>query len=58
MALDRASDGRIKGEVIARADACEDCLVPKEVMATILARACDVDVERIELRYPTDPAGE
>lgn len=57
MALDRSSDGRIMGEVIARPDACEDCLVPKSVMASILANACDVEVDRIELRYPTDPAG-
>lgn len=57
MALDRAGDGSVKVEVSARPDACEDCLVPKEVMATILAKACETEVERIDLRYPVDVAG-
>lgn len=54
MVLNRLDDGRIRGEVIARPDACEDCLVPKPVMASILAGACAVDTEHVELRYPGD----
>lgn len=54
MQLDRLEDGRLLGTVSARADACEDCLVPKPVLASILARACGVEAEAVELRYPGD----
>jgi hypothetical protein len=52
--IDRLDDDRIRGEVSARPDACADCLVPKGVMATIIATACGIDASAVELVYPED----
>lgn len=42
--------------VEAGADACEDCLVPKAVMADILRSKIpsDIHVDQIEITYPGD----
>lgn len=42
--------------VVAGPDACDDCLVPKEIMRTMLAPALGVTAESIDLSYPTDHA--
>ena len=35
-------------------DACEDCLVPKDLMRGILAQALEVPGESIDITYPRD----
>jgi hypothetical protein len=43
--------------VTAGADACEDCLVPKEVFATMLAdqiASAGIVVDSVEVSYPTE----
>lgn len=52
--LERLPTGDIAGEVVARPDACADCLVPKSVLATIIANTCGLGSDRVHLRYPTD----
>ncbi|MEX0426106.1 hypothetical protein AB3X52_00625 [Nocardioides sp. DS6] len=51
---DGAADVRIK----AGPDACAECLVPKTMMATMLAPVLGVDAERIALTYPTEFPGD
>ncbi len=39
-------------EIVATAEACEDCLAPPEVMRAILGKSLAVPAEAIELHYP------
>lgn len=39
-------------------DACAECLVPKTMMATMLAPVLGVDPAAIELTYPTEFPGD
>jgi len=48
------ADVRIK----AGPDACAECLVPKTMMATMLAPVLGVDADHIELTYPTEFPGD
>jgi hypothetical protein len=45
---------RVQVRIAAGPEACEECLVPKELMATMLAPVLGVDPDRVELVYPTD----
>lgn len=54
LALERRSDGHIVGRVTAGPDACADCLVPKPVLASVIAQACAVDPGEVELTYPVE----
>ena len=49
-----AADVRIK----AGPSACEECLVPKSMMATMLAPVLGVPADRIALTYPTEFPGD
>jgi hypothetical protein len=50
------ADGELKLTIVAGADACEECLVPKDVLARIIATTLPPDLAgtRITLTYPTD----
>ncbi|MBO0869735.1 MAG: hypothetical protein J2P15_14335 [Micromonosporaceae bacterium] len=50
----READGRVAVAISATPDACEDCLVPKPLMADILRDALGVDTDAIDLTYPND----
>jgi hypothetical protein len=49
------TEPRIRIELLPIGDACGDCLVPKQMLAAVLARKLELppDVE-IELVYPSD----
>jgi hypothetical protein len=56
--LDAAeAGGRIGVRISAGPDACEDCLVPKQVMRGILGQVLEVDESIIDIAYPGDPDG-
>lgn len=42
--------------ITAGPQSCDDCLVPKPVMRSVLTSALGVSEDAIELVYPTDPA--
>ena len=49
--------GRITARITATADACPDCLVPKQVMTSLLAQALGKDgptADEIDLLYPVE----
>ena len=48
-------DGATADAVITAADGiCDDCLVPKKVMAGLLSKALEIDREGITLTYPDE----
>lgn len=47
---------RVAVTVTAGPDACEDCLVPKDLMRGILASALGADGDSIDIAYPADNA--
>ena len=52
-------DGRLVVTITARPDACEECLIGKEIMGGIIAQTLgeqgvSVSPEEIELVYPTE----
>ena len=56
---DYRMDVDVQGEsanvaIIAGPDACEECLVPKPLMQSMLAPVLGVQPESIRLTYPTD----
>ena len=57
MAID-GDESRVSVVITASPDACEDCLVPKDLMRGILSQALGVSGETIEITYPRDLAGE
>jgi hypothetical protein len=53
--LDVTEDGAwVRVVVTASPEACEDCLVPKDLMRAILAQALGVDGDTIDITYPKD----
>ena len=55
--LDVREDGeRLDAQISAGPDACEDCLVPKDLMKVMLEQALGVPAQSIELRYPGESA--
>ena len=50
-------DSRISVVITASPEACEDCLVPKDLMRGILSNALGVPGETIEITYPADLPG-
>jgi hypothetical protein len=50
-----AEDGtRVSVVITASPEACEDCLVPKDLMRGILSKALEVPGETIDITYPKD----
>jgi hypothetical protein len=54
MAIDEVGDSRISVVVSATPEACEDCLVPKDLMRGILSQALGVEGGTIDITYPRD----
>ena len=54
--LDIAADqDRIRVTISATPQACADCLVPKDLMRSILGDTLGVPPDTIDLTYPADP---
>ena len=49
-------DSRLSVTITAGPDACEDCLVPKDLMKVMLEQALGVPAQSIGLRYPGESA--
>jgi hypothetical protein len=49
-------EGTARLEIVAGAEACADCLVPKDVMRMVLANELPPGVELSSLRYPGEAA--
>ena len=47
-------EDRVRVTIIATEQACADCLVPKDLMTSILAQTLDVPADTIDLTYPRD----
>jgi len=53
--MEFAEDGdRLHVTIIATPDACADCLVPKDLMRSMLEQQLGVPGARIDLTYPRD----
>jgi hypothetical protein len=55
--VDAPEGGRLTARIVATADACPDCLVPKKVMSSLLAQAIGEGgptADDIDLVYPTE----
>ena len=50
-------DSRLAVTITAGPDACEDCLVPKDLMRSMLGSELGVDAELIDITYPADRPG-
>ena len=50
-------DSRLAVTITAGPDACEDCLVPKDLMRGILSQQLGVDGDSIDIAYPVDLPG-
>ena len=50
-------DARLAVVITAGPDACEDCLVPKDLMRSMLGSELGVDVTIIDITYPADLPG-
>ena len=50
-------DSRLTVTITAGPDACEDCLVPKDLMRGILSQQLGVDGDSIDIAYPVDLPG-
>jgi hypothetical protein len=53
MAIDEAGS-RLAVVITASPEACEDCLVPKDLMRGILAQSLGVEGDTIDITYPAD----
>ena len=47
-------EARVSVVITASPEACEDCLVPKDLMRGILSQALEVPGETIDITYPRD----
>jgi hypothetical protein len=50
-------DSRISVVISASPEACEDCLVPKDLMRGILSNALGMPGDTIDITYPVDLPG-
>ena len=56
MAIGEA-DAKLSVVITAGPDACEDCLVPKDLMRSMLSSELGVDAAIIDITYPVDQPG-
>ena len=56
MAIEEA-DAKLSIVITAGPDACEDCLVPKDLMRSMLSSELGVDAAIIDITYPVDQPG-
>jgi hypothetical protein len=54
MAIDEEGS-RVSVVISATPEACEDCLVPKDLMRGILSQSLGISGETIDITYPADP---
>jgi len=54
MSID-ADGARVSVVITASPQACEDCLVPKDLMRGILSNALGIRGDTIDITYPADP---
>ena len=54
MAIDGDETTRISVVITATPEACEDCLVPKDLMRGILSQSLGVESDVIDITYPVD----
>jgi hypothetical protein len=52
-----AADAKLSVIITAGPDACEDCLVPKDLMRSMLSSELGVDAALIDITYPVDLPG-
>jgi hypothetical protein len=50
-------DAKLSVVITAGPDACEDCLVPKDLMRSMLGSELGVDAALIDITYPADQPG-
>jgi hypothetical protein len=50
-------DAKLSVVITAGPDACEDCLVPKDLMRSMLGSELGVDAAMIDITYPADLPG-
>jgi hypothetical protein len=56
MAIEEA-DAKLSVVITAGPDACEDCLVPKDLMRSMLSSELGIDAAIIDITYPVDQPG-
>jgi hypothetical protein len=56
MAIEEA-DAKLSVIITAGPDACEDCLVPKDLMRSMLSSELGIDAAIIDITYPVDQPG-
>jgi hypothetical protein len=56
MAIEEA-DAKLSVVITAGPDACEDCLVPKDLMRSMLSSELGIDAAIIDITYPVDRPG-
>ena len=56
MAIDEA-DAKLSVVITAGPDACEDCLVPKDVFRGIASHQLGIEGDQIDITYPVDLPG-
>ena len=56
MAIEEA-DAKLSVIITAGPDACEDCLVPKDLMRSMLSSELGIDAGIIDITYPVDLPG-
>jgi hypothetical protein len=56
LAIEEAG-ARLAVVITAGPDACEDCLVPKDLMRSMLSSELGVDAATIDITYPVDQPG-
>ena len=57
LAIEEA-DAKLSVVITAGPDACEDCLVPKDLMRSMLSSELGVDPAFIDITYPADGAAD
>ena len=51
------AEAKLSVVITAGPDACEDCLVPKDLMRSMLSSELGVDAATIDITYPVDQPG-
>jgi hypothetical protein len=52
--IEESAGGRLEARIRAEDGICGDCLVPKNLMATMIANATGTTADAIDITYPTE----
>ncbi|MFC7401860.1 hypothetical protein [Citricoccus sp. GCM10030269] len=52
--IDEVDGGRLDARISAEDGVCGDCLVPKNLMAAMIANATEKPADAIDITYPTE----